>query len=436
MLALAQMARAPRQSVRMTLLFALAAAFVIFTLVYSASQAQRIPEVAAYQSGADFSGVLDNPSLTAISLKDETQAYQGISGVTSATLGYKTTAIGGGNILAISIALMAVDSDNFAQTAIWPPQDSTQSLSSLMAQLTRQRKASVARNAVPAIVDVSTWDALHLSPGATFTLNFFPYGPLTFTTLAEVQHIPTITDSSAGNSADDTVPSGGVLVDYQTFAPVYISNFAQLGTDLPINYAWLRTGDDAASLGSVRKALSTGCCVVLNQLNDRRALTASLQNDPLYLDLLGVLGIGATTAMLLALVGNLIASWLSARRRLTNFAVLRALGATPRQIASILTWEQGIIYTTALALGLLFGALFSFLALPVMVFTSVPSSSSDISSGTFYVVQNVPPITIVIPGTLFIILSALIVICVIALGVMVRVVSKPSISQTLRLNED
>jgi len=436
MLALAQMARAPRQSVRMTLLFALAAAFVIFTLVYSASQAQRIPEVAAYQSGADFSGVPENPNLTAIALKDETQAYQGINGVTSATLGYKTTAIGGGNILAISIALMAVDSDNFAQTAIWPPQDSTQSLSSLMAQLTRQRKAAVARNTVPAIVDASTWDALHLSPGATFTLNFFPYGPLTFTALAEVQHIPTITDSSAGNSADDTVPSGGVLVDYQTFAPVYINNFAQFGVDLPINYTWLRTGDDAASLGSVRKALSTGCCMVLNQLNDRRALTASLQNDPLYLDLLGVLGIGATTAMLLALAGNLIASWLSARRRLTNFAVLRALGATPRQIASILTWEQGIIYTTALALGLLFGALFSFLALPVMVFTSVPSSSSDTSSGTFYVVQNVPPITIVIPGTLFIILSALIVICVIALGMMVRVVSKPSISQTLRLNED
>ncbi len=331
---------------------------------------------------------------------------------------------------------MAVDSDNFAQTAIWPPQDSTQSLSSLMAQLTRQRKAAVARNTVPAIVDASTRDALHLSPGATFTLNFFPYGPLTFTTLAEVQHIPTIIDSSAGNSADDTVPSGGVLVDYQTFAPVYINNFAQFGVDLPINYTWLRTGDDAASLGSVRKALSTGCCMVLNQLNDRRALTASLQNDPLYLDLLGVLGIGATTAMLLALAGNLIASWLSARRRLTNFAVLRALGATPRQIASILTWEQGIIYTTALALGLLFGALFSFLALPVMVFTSVPSSSSDTSSGTFYVVQNVPPITIVIPGTLFIILSALIVICVIALGMMVRVVSKPSISQTLRLNED
>src|SRR5260370_31727727 len=64
MLALPQMARAPRQSERMPLLSALAPAFVIFTLVYSASQAQRIPEVAAFQSGADFSGVPENPSLT------------------------------------------------------------------------------------------------------------------------------------------------------------------------------------------------------------------------------------------------------------------------------------------------------------------------------------------------------------------------------------
>ncbi len=56
MLAIAQMARAPRQSLRMTLLLALAVAFGIFSLVFSASQAQRIPTVAAYQVGANFSG--------------------------------------------------------------------------------------------------------------------------------------------------------------------------------------------------------------------------------------------------------------------------------------------------------------------------------------------------------------------------------------------
>src|SRR5581483_11123480 len=56
LLALAQMSRAPRQSVRMTLLLALATAFTIFTLVFNATQDQRVRDVADYQAMADFSG--------------------------------------------------------------------------------------------------------------------------------------------------------------------------------------------------------------------------------------------------------------------------------------------------------------------------------------------------------------------------------------------
>ncbi|HEY6406269.1 MAG TPA: FtsX-like permease family protein, partial [Ktedonobacteraceae bacterium] len=159
---------------------------------------------------------------------------------------------------------------------------------------------------------------------------------------------------------------------------------------------------------------------------------------PLYLDLIGILALGASTALLLALVGNLIASWLSARSRLANFAVLRALGAAPSQIASTLTWEQCIIYSTSILLGILFGAIFSVLVVPQLIFTSVGSSgaSSDLTSSQFAVAQSVPPIQIVIPPSLMIALAVLVVICVVALGMMIRVVSRPWISQTLRLNED
>ena len=439
MLALAQMARSPRQSVRTTLLFALATAFVIFTLIFTASQAERIPQVAAFSAGADFSGVPDNPSLNSIALDEETNMYRTIPGLASVTLGYKAKTIGGGNILALAIEVMAVDANNFASTAgsSWTGQDSPDALSSLMSQLRAGRSQGIASNVVPAIVDSATWTSLHLSPNTTFALNFFPYGPITLQAVAEVVHIPTISDSASVGGTDD-VPSGGVLVDYRTFAPVYTNNFAQLGTSLPINYAWVRARDDSASIASVRKALTTGCCFILDPLYDRRAIVTSLQNDPLSVDLLGVLGIGATTAMLLALAGSLIASWLSARNRLTNFAVLRALGAAPSQLAGMLMWEQSIIYITSLLLGLLFGALLSLLALPVMIFTSVATTgaSSDLSSSAFFIVQNIPPIQIVLPSTLWVILGALVGICIVALGLMVRVVSRPSISQTLRLNED
>jgi hypothetical protein len=50
--------------------------------------------------------------------------------------------------------------------------------------------------------------------------------------------------------------------------------------------------------------------------------------------------------------------------------------------------------------------------------------------------QGIPPIQIVIPGSLGFAVLALVVICVITLTMMVRVVSRLSISQTLRLNED
>src|SRR5690242_19669311 len=97
-------------------------------------------------------------------------------------------------------------------------------------------------------------------------------------------------------------------------------------------------------------------------------LLANLKREPLYLNLIGILGLGASAALLLALLGNLIASWLNARGRLTHFAILRALGAAPGQVASALSWEQAIIYTTALGLGVLFGALISTMVIPSLLF--------------------------------------------------------------------
>lgn len=444
MLAMAQMARAPRRSVRLILLLTLATIFTIFTLVFTASQAQRIFDVANYQVGADFSGPLQDDSYSPLELPQLTATYRHIPGVISATLGYTTKATDSGGILGSPLEIRAVDADTFAQTAIWTEQDSTQTLTSLMAQLTAQRAAAASTMVIPAIVDEATWNALHLAPNAHFTLRFNDgnvyNGMVSFVTIAEVQHIPTINDSTEATNTTDYVAAGGILVDYKSFENVYIKDFLFYGVTVPINYVWLRTRDDDASLKSVRIALSdpAGCCLQLSVLNDRRALIHSMQDDPLYLNLIGILAIGASTAMLLALVGNLIASWLSARTRLTNFVVLRALGATPGQVASVLAWEQGILYTTGIGLGTIFGILLSLLVLPYIVYTSVIStgSSNDLSSGQFYLVQGVPPIQIIIPISLAIILLLLIAICVVALTMMVRVVSQPSMNQTLRLNED
>lgn len=162
-----------------------------------------------------------------------------------------------------------------------------------------------------------------------------------------------------------------------------------------------------------------------------------LQSDPLYLNFIGILAIGAILTMLLALIGNLVSSWLSTRGRLTNFVVLRALGATSQQVARILTWEQTITYATSIILGAISGILFSKLALPYLIYTGATSAaSSSVSSEQYYLAQSVPPLQIIIPGSLGIIFASLITICIVALALMVFTASRPSMHQTLRLNED
>ena len=442
MLALAQVSRSPRQSMRMTLLLAVSTAFAIFTLIFTATQSQHIFDVAAYQTGADFSGAIPGtlvPSLPP--LANEQAAYRHFPAVTSATVGYTSSVRAAQNGLDISLELRAVDAGTFAQTTIWTEQESSQSLPSLMTQLVAQRNAVNTRDAVPAIIDTAAWESLHLQPGTVFTINDLNTGsglngPLNMIAVAEVHHIPTVYDSTESTGTGDYVASGGILIDYTSYAALIQREFHGNAYLTP-NYVWLRTNDDPLALAKLRNALNQGD-MQLNPLYDRRALISRLQNDPLNLALVGILVLGATTALLLALVGNFLASWLNARSRLTNFAVLRALGTAPPQIASVLTWEQGIIYTIAIALGTLFGAILSAAALTALIFTSVPATgvTSTTTKGDFLIEQSIPSVHIVVPISLLIVIAVLIAICIVALGIMVRIVSQPSISQTLRLNED
>lgn len=432
MIALAHMARAPRQAIRMVLLLALASSFAIFSLVFTASESQQILAVAAHQVGADFSGTtlestVPDTTVEQESLAQRAAAYRQIPGVLSATMGFAsdTTPLGGAST--IPLAIRAVDTQSFAQTAIWTNQDSAQSLSSLMSQLARPS----IKGAIPAVVDELAWNELHLSSGAPFTLSVGS-GSMAFIAVAEVQHIPTVNDSLDAPGTSDYIPPGGILIDYQKLATAY-----QIATQeqLSPNYVWLRTSGTPALLAKVRAALTAGP-LQLSTLNDRRALIADLQHDPLYINLTMVLALGTIVTVLLAVVGNLIVSWLSAYSRLVNFIVLRALGSAPGQIASVLLWEQIIVYATAILLGMLLGAILIATIVPALVFIGAPNNGAAISSGEFYVIQHILPVQIVFPPSLGIVFLALIIICMVALWMMARVISRPSIVQTLRLSED
>jgi hypothetical protein len=251
---------------------------------------------------------------------------------------------------------------------------------------------------------------------------------MNFIVVARVAHIPPIADTP-----EFSFPiAGALLVDYATYASAYDEGQATSDAHLTPNTVWLRTDDDAAALASVRAALTSGD-LQLDGVLDRRKMLADAQGDPLQINLVGALGLGAVTALALALIGAWLASWLNARSRLTGFAVLRALGTTPRQILALLLWEQGIVYASALGLGLLLGLLLAQGALPALVFTSGLARTS-LNGGPLI---DVPPVQAILPlGQMALVLGGIAAVCLIALTITTLVLSRASLAEALRLNQD
>ena len=434
MLALAQVSRSPRQSIRMTMLLALSIAFLLFTVVYQSTQTQHIQDVTNYLASADFSGGLET-GVPASAQAATIQPYQAIPGVITASLGFMSTGVGGTADLPMEIR--AVDATNFGQAVIWPSAAAAQTGDAFLKQLANLRGSSLLGTVVPVIVDTTTLNKLRLHVGSLFPLGVDEYQnmPLNCLVIGVVPHLPTINDGTVFDNQGDALPEGGVLFDYNTYATAFtnqVKHNQQPGTVTPppLNYIWLHTKNDDASVASVRLGLAR---LDVQNLSDRRAIMAELNTDPLYLILSGTLALGTITALLLALIGNLLTSWLSARTRLTNVAVLRAIGSTPRQVASMLTWEQAIVYLTGLLLGIGIGA---FIVRTVIPALTVTDFNTNVSSNLFYALQTTFPTQIVLPASLLLFLLALVVIYGAALTMMVRIVSQPSLSQTLRLNED
>jgi putative ABC transport system permease protein len=224
LLAMAQLARSPRQPLQMTLLLALATAFALFSLVFMTSQEQRPVDVAAYTGGADFSGPLATPQ-RGDELAALKTAYQQIPGVISASPGFSGTASAGGS-LNVPAGLLAVDTHTFAQSSIWTPQDSEQSPETLMNEQRARSAWGEAHQMVPAIIDDAAAQALHLSEGSTLVLSVVANAGKaaitnTFVVIDQVHHIPSIISSAqAAGSPQTSIPAGGVLVDFQTYADI------------------------------------------------------------------------------------------------------------------------------------------------------------------------------------------------------------------------
>ena len=429
MLAFTQTARSPRQSLRMVMLFALATSFALFTLVFLTTQAEHVQEIVTYQTGADFSAQLLVPGT---SVSQVTNQYQSIPGVLSSSAGFVGQGYGGTANLPLN--LQAVDASSFGQTVIWPSEADNQSTRPLLSQLVSFRETSNKSDVVPAIVDQTFVNTSLLHVGSLFTMSVSSVYPsrMQCVIIGVVDRIPT------NNTLTARVVTGGVLIDYQTYLNAYqqdlkkSKNLSEQPIPPLVNQIWLHTKTDAASLASVRTALDNPKYTI-SHLVDRGLLLTTLQSDPLYLVLDGVLILGTVTAFLVAMIGGVLASWLSARTRQMSYITLQALGASTRQTSNILMWEQAIVYVTGLLLGAGFGTLLIVSVIPSLTFTDL---NSNLSSEQFFALQSVLSTQIVVPPWIPLVLLTLVGIYILTLLIMLRVVSGSTIGKKLRLAED
>ncbi|MGH3024671.1 MAG: FtsX-like permease family protein, partial [Gaiellaceae bacterium] len=152
--------------------------------------------------------------------------------------------------------------------------------------------------------------------------------------------------------------SGGVVVDLSTYlAALYLTS-----GEVASPGEWLldaAPGRERAVAQALRAPPYSSA-----EVTDRAGLAERLTHDPVALGISGALSLGFVAAAVFAVVGFAVSAAVSTAERTTEFAVLRSLGLSDRQLSAWLALEGGITATLALAGGIALGALVSWLVLP------------------------------------------------------------------------
>lgn len=152
--------------------------------------------------------------------------------------------------------------------------------------------------------------------------------------------------------------------------------------------------------------------------------TRSLRTDPVALGIIGALTLGFVATGLFALVGLTVSAAVSARQRRTEFALLRALGLSGRQLSGSLWLENGSVVVVSLLAGTILGLVIGWVVLPFVTVTQRATAP-------------VPPVLVHIPWDSILVLEA---VSAAALGVTVIVIGavlrRLGVGSVLRMGED
>ncbi|MGZ9160304.1 MAG: FtsX-like permease family protein [Candidatus Limnocylindrales bacterium] len=225
--------------------------------------------------------------------------------------------------------------------------------------------------------------------------------------VGEMQAFPTV---------DPAAPA--LVMDLPTLA---LLRFGGTGAVDPAEEWWLATDpiDREGTAARVRDP-AIGSSVVLGADDRARDLAA----DPVALGVIGVLSIGVAAAALFAIVGFIASAAVAARERITEFALLRALGLSSGQLSGWLSLENATLALISLVAGTGLGLLVAWVALPFVTVTQDASAPY-------------PPVEVSVPwATIALLEAAGVVALTVAVIGLSRLLRRVGLASALRSGED
>lgn len=231
---------------------------------------------------------------------------------------------------------------------------------------------------------------------------------------------------------NDTVTIAGTVDDFPTSDPrfgeiviVDLATYQMMGfaTGLslpqPEEYWLATTGDDSATTNALLTPPSSALTVT-----SQEEVADTLLADPVALATIGALAVGFVAAVVFATVGFAVSATVSARERLVEFALFRALGLSRRQLGVWLTLEQGVLVIVSLTLGTVVGWIITWAILPLVTLTQ---------SGE----PAVPSVMVTVPWD---VVAALLLAVILVLGLVVVVMTfllrRIGLGSLLRMGDD
>lgn len=154
-----------------------------------------------------------------------------------------------------------------------------------------------------------------------------------------------------------------LVVDAPTLS---LADFVTGGEIVPVSEWWLSvkpgaSADVAGQLGAPPYSAT--------QIVSRSVLEQGYQGDPVALAVVGALLLGAIAAVAFGALGFLVSASAAIEARADEFALLRALGLSDRQLLCWLTIEQALLLGLGVAVGAGLGLAFAWIVLPAVSFT-------------------------------------------------------------------